>query len=827
MFKKISILLLMVISLSSNLLAQNNFKGTVYNSKGEKLTGANVLIKSTTIGTTSDANGNFELKNVSNGQHILQVSFMGYNAQEVSIEVPQMGQNLVIHLKESDIFTGEVNVKATRANDKTPFAFSNISQDDIKSRNTGEDIPFLLALEPSIVTTSETGTGFGYTGMRVRGSDATRINITVNGIPLNDSESHGVYWVNMPDFANSVSNIQIQRGVGTSTNGSGAFGASINFKTKGISRKAFAEIDAAVGSFNTYKTSVNAGSGLINEHFAVDVRLSRMESDGFVRNAFADHKSFGVNAAYITDKSLLQASIFSGNQRTGITWWGNPKEMLEVDRTYNPAGEHTDYYGNKQYYTDETDNYIQTHYQLHFSHEFNSNLNLSAALHYTRGDGFYEEYKPAFDGWGFNSFEAYGLPNIVLGSSQITVGDKVFDFPDQEISATDMIRRKLMANDFYGAVFSLNYATEKVDFSFGAATNIYDGDHFGKILWTQWNADLTKNHEWYFNNGTKKEFNTFAKANYEITNNLNAYADIQFRHIGYKMNGIDDDLKVLDQTHNFNFVNPKVGLFYQVNENQNIYVSFAMANREPTRTNFKDATGDSNSTPKAETLMDYEAGYSYSSEIFAANANFYYMDYNDQLVLTGQKSSVGYDIMTNVAKSHRTGIEISVAVKPLEFIQWKASLTLSENKIENYIEYAKYYDADWNKLGYFAKELGETDISYSPNVIASSQLTFIPIKNLNISIISKYVGDQYYDNTSSENRKIDAYFVNNALITYNFDTKKVKNISLMLQINNLFNLEYSNNAYGGYDYLDGKDSNWSYYFPQAGINFLSGIRLSF
>lgn len=824
MFKKISFILLLSV-LFSGVYAQHSLKGYVQGEKGEPLYGANVFFPDIQKGVVTNFDGSFEIKGLKAGKRTLKVSYLGYKTKEIEVDVSSKSV-LYVSLKKSDILSGEVIVKATRADSKTPFAFTDISAEEIQSRNTGEDITYLLNLEPSVVTTSETGTGFGYTAMRIRGSDATRINITVNGIPLNDSESQGVYWVNMPDFANSVSNIQIQRGVGTSTNGSGAFGASVNFKTENFHTKAFAEIDGTFGSFNTFKTSAKAGSGLINDRFAFDIRLSKMTTDGFIRNAFADHKSFAVNAAYITEKSLLKASIISGNQRTGITWWGNP-DVAENGREYNPAGEYTDYFGQTRYYDDQTDNYIQTHYQLHYSHEFNSNLNFSVAGHYTRGDGFYEQYKPAYGAWSSNDFEDYGLNGIKLGDSLVFIGNKQYVFPDSTIKSTDMIRRKMMANDFYGGVFSLNYSNEKLNFSFGTAWNKYDGDHFGNILWTQWGGDYAKDYEWYFNNGTKTEFNAFAKANYAVLQNLNLYADIQYRNISYLMEGNDDDLRVLDQTHDFNFVNPKAGLFFTPNQYQTVYASFAMANREPTRANFKDAQGDEEAMPSAETLYDYEAGYSYTGKAFGVKVNFYYMSYKDQLVPTGEKSSVGYDIMTNVEKSFRRGIEISTVVKPIDFISWNASLTLSQNKIENFVEYANYYDENWSWLYFKAKELGETDIAYSPNVIASSQLSFIPAKGLTISLISKYVGEQYFDNTSNEERKIEAYFVNNALVTYDFTTKLVKNISLKLQVNNLLNAEYESNAYGGFDYVNGEYANWSYYFPQAGINFLAGASFRF
>ncbi len=810
----------------SNLFSQNFLKAKVENEKNEALSGAVITVKGTNIQVLSNSEGVFELKNLKNGLHVFQISFVGYEKLETEILIPN-NEFLSFKLKESSFLSEEIVVKATRADQKTPFSYSNLEKDEIKSNYSGEDIPFLLNLMPSVVNTSETGIGIGYTGIRIRGSDASRINVTINGIPLNDSESHSVFWVNMPDFANSVSSVQVQRGVGTSTNGAGAFGASVNFKTESINPQAFAEINADFGSFSTYKTSIKAGSGLINQHFAFDIRLSSIQTDGFVRNGFANHKSFALNAAYLTPKSFFKVNIISGNQKTGITWWGNPQEMLETDRTYNPSGQYTDYYGNTKYYDNETDNYIQTHYQLHFSHEINSNLNINLSAHYTRGDGYYEEYKPTFDGWDYNTFESYGLPDIELNTTEITVGDKTFQFPESKISASDMIRRKMLANDFYGGVFSLNYIGEKFDFSFGTAANIYDGDHFGKILWSAWNGDMAKNYQWYFNNATKKEMNAFAKINYALSPKINLFADAQFRTIAYKMEGLDDDFKDLKQEHQFNFFNPKAGIWFTITQKQSAYASFAVAHREPTRTNFKDASGDILATPKAEILYDYEIGYQFLKQNFQTQVNFYYMDYFNQLVPTGEKSDVGYDIMSNVENSYRTGVELVTCFKLSSWFEWNFSTTLSQNKIKNFVEYADYYDADWNDLGHNAKELGETNIAYSPNIILGNSFTFYPIKNLSISLLSKYVGEQYFDNTSSENRKLEAYFVNNLLLKYDFRIKNVKNISFRFQVNNLLNSEYSSNAYGGNYYVGNEEITWAYYFPQAGIHFLTGIAFRF
>ncbi len=784
--------------------AQFSVSGMVTNESGEELVGANLVLSGTYKGTSADVGGAYKFESVKAGNYTLRVSYMGYEAQVVNLNVTKNVVKNVI-LVPLDILAEEVIVSATRAGAKTPVAVSDLSREDIEARSAGQDIPYLLGLSPSVVTSSEAGTGIGYSALRIRGTDPTRINVTINGIPLNDSESQGTFWVNMPDFASSVDNVQIQRGVGTSTNGAAAFGATINFQTETFNGEPYAEVQSLVGSFGTNKNSLKAGTGLIDGKFTVDARYSKLNSDGYVDYAFVDHESYFISAAYYTGKSIIKANIISGNQHTGISWWGNPNP--EENRRYNPAGEYTDEFGNKQYYKDQTDNYFQDHYQVFYSSQLNPFTNFNLGLHYTAGEGYYEQYKED------ESYVDYGLDNVVIG--------------DQTLEQTDLIRRKWLDNDFYGATFSLNYNRNNLNASLGGAWNKYDGDHFGRIIWMRNAGNTEKGYEWYFNVGEKTDFNVFGKLNYQLTKQLNIYGDLQYRRINYEMRGQDDDLLALEQTHEYDFFNPKMGLFYELAQNQEAYFSFGVGHREPTRTNFKDAIKEDVIVfPKSETLYDYESGYKYSSTKAAFGVNLYYMYYHDQLVPTGEKNNVGSSIMTNVDKSYRAGVEFVGGVKIFHNLNWDFNFTLSRNKIKDYIEYATYYDAE-GIASEGSKYLGTTNIAYSPETMGSSILAYEPAKILKFSLITKYVGKQYFDNTSSEDRKIDAYFVNNLRGDLTLKESFFSKINLFVQVNNLLDEEYSNNGYGGNWYQEGVEKTWAYYYPQAGINFMTGLTLTF
>jgi len=684
----------------------------------------------------------------------------------------------------------EVIIKSTRAAKNSPATLSNIDKKQISINNSGKDMPYIMSLSPSVVVTSDAGAGVGYTSMRIRGTDLTRINVTVNGIPYNDPESSGVFWVNLPDFASSVDNIQIQRGVGTSSNGAAAFGASINIQTQTLNPEAYSEVSSSYGSFNTFKNNVKMGTGLINGKFAFDARLSKITSDGYIDRASSDLKSFFVSGSYFGEHSILKINIFSGKEKTYQSWGGVPKDSLSTNRTFNPYT-----------YDNETDNYQQDHYQIIYSNQISKNLNFNAALHYTHGEGYYEQYKEDKD------FEDYAIAPAII------MNDTIF--------STDLIQQKWLKNDFYGTTYSIDYNNEKINVILGGAYNEYDGDHYGNIIWAQYAPHINKDHQWYFNNGLKKDFNIYGKVNYQLNNIYSFYGDVQYRNINYDINGTHDDLNNLLISKSFNFINPKTGLFAKFNDHHKAYISFAVSNREPSRSNFRDA--DTDNTPTTETLFDYETGYTYQTQNAQLSANIYYMKYDDQLVLTGKINNVGSPIMTNVKDSYRVGIELSGGVRILNNLSWDANITYSQNKI---IDFTEYVD-DWNTGRQVSNYLGKTDISFSPNIISGSQIKYEPIKNLNIALISKYVSDQYIDNTSNDKNKLDAYFTNDIHINYSLKYGWFKSIVLNLAINNIFSEEYETNAWIYQYYYNNERGNMNGYFPQAGINLMTGITLKF
>lgn len=799
--------------------AQVKLSGRILDgSTKQPLIGATIAVTGTNTGVVSDENGDFSmsLRQKNNGK--IKVSFIGYVEQKLDISA-LADKFTTIELEPNQYLTEEVFVYSTRAGQKTPTATTTITRDEISSRNIGQDVPYMLSSTPSFVSTSDAGAGVGYTGFRIRGTDDNRVNITVNGVPINDAESHGVWFVNMPDFMSSVEDMQVQRGVGTSTLGAGAFGASINMQTNSLKRDAYAEYSVSAGSFNTMKNTVRVGSGLINDHFSIEARLSKINSDGFIDRAFSDLKSFFVSGGFYSDNTIVKLNIFSGKQTTYQAWNGVPSVRLNDDmegmKLYGDHGliserqtEEMIASNSRTYnlytYDNETDNYQQDHYQLLASHCFNSALCLNVALHYTRGYGYYEQER--ID----DKLSNYGLPAISLG--------------DTVISRTDLIRQKLMSNDFYGATFSLVFQNDKSDATFGGGWNCFDGDHFGKIIWMKMANDTPKDFEWYNNNGLKKDLNLYLKYNYAITSELNIYADMQYRNIDYKIDGLDDDFRDITQTHIFNFFNPKLGLMYQPSKRQKVYASWSVANREPNRDNYTDAKPGNE--PTSERLNDFEVGYSYKSKRFSAGANLYYMSYKNQLILTGEINDVGDAIMTNVDKSYRTGIELMAAVKIAKPLTWNVNATFSQNKIIDFVEYVDNWD-NWETGEQSVFVLGNTDIAFSPKAIVSSTLDYHPIKNMEISLLSQYVGKQFIDNSMSEDRVLDAYFVNNLKASYSIYPKWINEVRFSLLVNNIFNTEYETDAWI-YSYIYGEQRyKMDGYFPQAGTNFLFGIDIRF
>ena len=699
----------------------------------------------------------------------------------------------------------EVNVNALRANEKTPVAFTNLSKTEIEKGNLGQDLPYLISLTPSVVTTSDAGAGVGYTGFRVRGSDPTRINVTVNGIPLNDSESQGVWWVNMPDFSSSIGSIQIQRGVGTSTNGASAFGATVNLKTTGLNKDVYARTNNTFGSYNTLKNNVEFGTGLMSKKFAFDGRLSQITSDGYMDRASSDLKSFYLSVGYFGKTEILKAVMFSGHERTYQAWYGVPLNYLESNRTYNPYD-----------YENEVDNYGQTHYQLHYSKKANENTNVNISGHYTHGEGYYEQFK------GGEDLVDYGLENILIGNDTIT--------------ESNLIRRKWLNNDFGGFTFSLNHKMEKLNLTLGGAGNRYSGQHYGNVIWAEYASNGNYEHEYYKNIATKFDHNVYLKADYSLSTNTNLYADLQKRKVEYQFIGNVEDGNTAKQTVHLGFFNPKVGIHHSLNANQAVYASFAVANREPNRNDFVESTPKSR--PLHETLYDVEMGYQFLGEWLSFKANVYLMQYKNQLAPTGKINDVGAYTRTNIEKSFRRGIELEGTLKLVDKLHWASNMTLSQNKIAVFTEYIDNWDT-WRQE---KVEHENTDLAFSPSVIWASQFNLKLSERMDIDFISKYVGEQFIDNTSSEDRKLNDYLTNNLRVTYNIKNTWFDIAKLTLQVNNLLGNEYVSNAWvyrfisnywdpRGSDPYVNKDAEKGYnmaaYFPEATRNYLLSLTLGF
>lgn len=777
--------------------AQNSLSGKVVDAQSNApLVGASVWSETANRGTVTDENGKFTLTKLPQGNFEIRVSYLGYETGRLSVSVPFSG-DLEVKLESKDFLTEEFIVSATRASSSTPTTFSNVDKSEIAKRNLGQDIPILLNFTPSVVSFSDAGAGVGYTGLRIRGSDQTRINATVNGIPLNDAESHGVFWVNMPDFASSVENVQIQRGVGTSTNGAATFGASLNFQTDTRRDEAYAELDNGFGSFNTWRHTVKAGTGLLNNRFAVDARLSKITSDGYVDRAFSDLNSWFVSGGYYGEKSVIKLVAFSGREQTYQSWYGLPESKLKTDRTDN-------FYT----YDNETDNYQQDHYQLIYTGKVGSNWKTNLALHYTYGRGYYEQFREN------DRLSRYNLPDVIVG--------------DEVISRSDIIRRRWLDNDFYGFVGSVNYVSSdgKLDWIIGGGANRYDGGHFGEIIWARFAGNTNIRDRYYDNNAIKDDRNIYTKATYEVKPGLNLFGDLQLRGINYDFIGVNDDLRIVDGQANYTFFNPKFGFSYEKG-NQTWYASYAVANREPTRSDFTD--NPITEVPRPERLNNVEAGVRAKAGNFSYNANFYYMGYKDQLILTGQINDVGAYIRENVASSYRAGIELDGAYQLSGGWTLGGNITFSQNKIREFTEYIDDYSVEDFRQETFTYT--NTDIAFSPNVVGSAIIEYKPTKNLSLNWLSKYVGRQFLDNTANEARSLDAFFTNDLRISYAATPRFFKGLEVNLLINNIFNELYEPNGYTFSYFVPGGNGRElvteNFYYPQAGTNFLLGLRMKF
>ena len=799
-------------------LAQYALTGSVRDAQSnQSLTGATIRLHGTNQITIADEFGRFGFYKLRPGDYEVIVKFLGYAEKSEKLNLTADAEvNITLH--ETAILTDAVIISATRATDKSPTTYSSLNKEKIQQQNFGQDLPFLLNWTPSVVTTSDAGTGIGYTGIRIRGSDATRVNVTINGIPYNDSESLGTFWVDVPDIASSSQSIQIQRGVGTSTNGAGAFGGTINLQTNGRNDDAYAETINSFGSFNTRRHTLAFGTGLLNDHWSIDGRVSKIKSDGFIDRASADLQSYYFSAGFHTNKTMLKAILFGGKERTYQSWWGVPESKLKNDneamlitamnegwneeQTNNLLNSNSRTF-NPYQYKNQVDDYRQDHYQLHFSHLLSSALTFNTALHYTPGKGYYEEYR--YD----DDFTDYGL-------SPVTIGDSV-------IESSDLVRRRWLDNDFYGMTYSVNFDKNDWNIVLGGAWNRYDGDHFGEIIWSEVTT-VPNEYRYYFNNGDKRDFNTYLKTNYQISADLNAYVDLQFRRINYAAWGMENKLNQLNINKEFTFFNPKAGLTFSIADNHQTYASFSIGNREPVRDDFVDNPA---STPKHETLRNLEVGYRGKGRRHTIQVNYYLMDYQNQLVLTGKLNDVGAAVRTNVDRSYRTGLEIEGLFKPSRKFQWNANITLSQNKIRKFTEVLYDYGVNFDEYNTVERTFGNTDISFSPNIIAGSALSYFAFKGTEITWLTKYVGKQYLDNTSNNNRSLDPYFINDLRISYRLNPSFIREISISLLVNNIFSEKYESNGYT-WGYLGGgAEYRENYFFPQAGRNFMGMVAFKF
>ena len=815
-----SILFLSICQLA---FSQQRIRGVIEDRTGAVIQAAQVSVLNTNVLVNSDVKGKFEFTQlpVSDSTYTLMVEKPGFLPQSITISATTR-EEVKILLFSSMKTLEDVQVNTTRLSDFNTSWILVRRTNPLERKNFGQDIPILLEATPSLVTTSDAGAGVGYTGLRIRGVDATRINVTINGIPVNDPESHAVYWVNMPDLASSIENIQIQRGVGSSTNGAASFGASLNIKTQDISEKPFGSIDQSLGSFGTFKTTIKAGTGIINKHFSLETRMSSIQSNGYLDRASSDLKSYFISGAYIGKNSVLKAVVFSGKEITYQAWYGTPESrvkgdtaamnayadrnglspedrqnLLDAGRTYN-------FYT----YKNEVDNYQQDNYQIHFTHTFNDKLILNLAGHYTYGRGYYEQYRKG------ENLADYGLNPVVIGLDTV--------------QQTDLIRRLWLDNDFVGAVYGLTYKpTAHLDFVLGGSANTYFGRHFGELVWAQYASNSEIYQRYYSNDSRKSEVSSYFKAVYK-KDRFDVYTDLQFRHVDYSfigkelVNGIPVDVT---QAVQFNFFNPKVGASFKLNTNQTLFLNGGISHREPVRADFVESTAQNR--PTFETLQDVEFGHHINTNRFSLTTNLYYMNYQNQLLLTGEINDVGAYIHTNVAKSYRMGVELYGSYRFDKKLKLTGGITLSQNKIAQFNEFVDVY---LDTLPYYTQQVishQKTDMSFSPNVTGNIGFEWMPIDNFNIAWMTKLVGRQYLDNTGNVSRSTDPFNFSNVQLNYSIFDKFCKEIQFGLMINNVFNQMYSNNGYTFSYVYGGQTTTENFYYPQAGRNFMARVLLKF
>ncbi|GAA0760326.1 TonB-dependent receptor [Psychroflexus lacisalsi] len=760
---------------------------------GKALPGVSVYAKSTNYGTVTDENGDYQLK-VSPGTYTLIFNFG--NRREFKVNVDS-NQRLDVDMSKAEEALDEVLVQAFRVNADSPITHSNFSKKEIEERNLGQDIPILLNVLPSVVSTTDAGNGVGYTSIRVRGSDASRVNVTLNGIPFNDQESQGSFWVNLPDFASSTENIQLQRGVGTSTNGSGAFGASLNILTEAKSDEPSAELSNSFGSFNTRRHTVEFGTGLLEDKFTFSGRLSQIKSDGYIDRASSDLKSYFLQGTFKEGNTFIKALTFGGNNVTYQAWNGIDRETLETDRTFNPSGQYTDENGQTQFYDNEVDNYKQDHYQLHLNQRLDQNWTTNLSLNYTYGRGYFEQYEENGD----LAFHEIG---------PVTVGNET-------IEESDLIRRRWLDNDYYVISGTSTYTDSQLEFTSGLFYSYYTNDHFGEVIWSRFAGDSKIRDNYYFGTGTKQEFTAFSKATLKLDDRLSLFGDLQGRFVNYETIGLTSDKENLLVDENFNFFNPKAGATFELNAYQQLYASYGKARREPRRRDFE------NGITNPEVLDDFELGWRVDLGNSSINTNAYYMYYKDQMVLTGAIDDVGAPIRETSGESYRLGLEIDADIKINRLFSARPNLTLSRNKN---IDFRANLDGQ-------IRDLGETNISFSPEIIAANQLIYHPSEEFQINLISKYVGEQYMGNIDSEVSLLDSFFTNDINIVYEWkDVPLFKSVVFTGLVNNVFDVKYESNGY--FFFFDSQNDagqvqtiEGAGFYPQAGINFLAGVTLKF
>ncbi|HLK30182.1 MAG TPA: TonB-dependent receptor plug domain-containing protein [Puia sp.] len=803
---------ILLFTISQIAFSQNQLKGKVVDAQlGIPVPNATVEIEHAATTFTNDS-GYFEFKKINLKNEEIKITSIGYRLYQAKIN--STDDLLLISLEPIQLFLQPVEVRALRAGEKAPFTKTNITKKEIEKANLGQDLPFILNQTPSVVINSDAGNGVGYTGIYIRGTDATRISMTLNGIPYNDAEDQSIYFVDLPDFASSVNSIQIQRGVGTSSNGAGAFGATINFSTNEFNDKAYAEINNSYGSFNTWKNTVKVGSGLIDDHFTLDARLSRISSNGYIDRATSDLKSLYLSAAYYSKKSSLRFNIISGYEKTYQAWNGIPEAKINGDKAaldnhyannvgslYFTQEDSLNLYNsnNRTYnyftYKNQTDNYWQNHYQLFFNHQFNQKLSLNVAAFLSRGYGYYEEYKNQ------QSYSDYGLSPVVVGSDTI--------------SSTDLIRQKWLDNYFYGGIFSFQYKNKGIQLTVGGGWDRYNGKHYGLVNWAQ-NGGVAEGYEYYNVPAHKTDFNLYAKLQQQLNEHFTAFADLQFRTINYHINGFEDNPSI-EVNPQYNFLNPKAGITYS-NHDWLAYFSYSLGNHEPNRGDFE---ANQNELPKPEKLHDFELSIEKKNSQYSLSATGYYMLYKNQLVLNGKINDVGEYTRVNIPNSYRLGVELQGSIKLTSWVNIAANIAFSRNKVKNYTEFIDDYDNGGQK----SFSYNEPDIAFSPSTVGGMSINFIPFKNYELNLISKYVSKEYLDNSQHEDRKLNGYYVQNLRMSYTIKSKTIKETNFIFQVNNLFNKKYEPNGYTYSYFYGGSLITENFLFPMASTNVMFAVNI--